>query len=210
VGDLWLMRALSGLGRGKHFSYFHVYERHLARFRDHSPVVLEIGIDEGTSLAMWREYFGPNARIYGIDIVDCSKINDSVIKTFKGDQSNTAFLYEVLEEIGPPDIVIDDGSHVQTHVRTSFEYLYPRMTRSGIYIVEDLHVVYPAYKDHPMGPFCADPKDSFMLYTKDRLDDLNTAFIDRSRASEFALTTLSIHAYESVVVFERGMPWRMR
>ena len=48
--------------------YFEVYERHLARLRSANPTVLEIGVQQGGSMEMWRQYFGGSARIFGIDI----------------------------------------------------------------------------------------------------------------------------------------------
>ena len=48
--------------------YFGAYERHFAGFRGKSMTFLEIGVSEGGSLQMWQRYFGPYARIVGIDI----------------------------------------------------------------------------------------------------------------------------------------------
>ena len=38
--------------------YFEVYERYFNKFIGKNPKVLEIGIGQGGSLKMWREYFG--------------------------------------------------------------------------------------------------------------------------------------------------------
>lgn len=46
----------------KWIHYFDIYERHLARFRGTSPTMIEIGV-MGGSLAMWKEYLGPESRI---------------------------------------------------------------------------------------------------------------------------------------------------
>ena len=35
--------------------YFDIYEKHFERFRGKSPVVLEIGVSGGGSLAMWKD-----------------------------------------------------------------------------------------------------------------------------------------------------------
>ena len=35
--------------------YFNIYERHFERFRARSPVMLEIGVMGGGSLAMWKD-----------------------------------------------------------------------------------------------------------------------------------------------------------
>jgi hypothetical protein len=40
------------------------------------------------------------------------------------------------------DIVLDDGSHVATHQRTSFQTLWPLLSAGGLYIIEDMHTSY--------------------------------------------------------------------
>ena len=47
----------------KWLHYFDIYERHLHRFRNRKPVMLEIGVFDGGSLRMWRDYFGPDCRM---------------------------------------------------------------------------------------------------------------------------------------------------
>jgi hypothetical protein len=44
--------------------------------------------------------------------------------------------------MGGLDIVIDDGSHIASHQRKSFETLFPLLDPEGIYIVEDLPTAY--------------------------------------------------------------------
>ncbi|HMH33204.1 MAG TPA: hypothetical protein VK543_09260, partial [Puia sp.] len=54
--------------------YFEIYDRHFSRFRNKEINILEIGVLHGGSLQMWKEYFGPKAKIYGIDInPECKK-----------------------------------------------------------------------------------------------------------------------------------------
>ncbi|MBK6542804.1 MAG: hypothetical protein IPG10_16290 [Flavobacteriales bacterium] len=52
----------------KWMHFFDVYDRHFARYRGKEVVILEIGVFQGGSLQMWKNYFGDKARIYGIDI----------------------------------------------------------------------------------------------------------------------------------------------
>jgi hypothetical protein len=60
-----------------------------------------------------------------------------------GDES---FLGKVLEETGPLDIIIDDGSHINRDVLTSFHYLFPGLRTGGFYVIEDLQTAYwPGY-----------------------------------------------------------------
>src|SRR5947207_14450223 len=75
-------------------AYFEVYDRYFARYRpNQTPTYLEIGCQGGGSLETARCYFGPTARIYGIDIDPaCAALNEKsfIDKVFIGDASNAA------------------------------------------------------------------------------------------------------------------------
>ncbi|MFE3151903.1 hypothetical protein ACFXJ6_35525 [Streptomyces sp. NPDC059218] len=128
------------------------YQRHFADLR-HEPLrILEIGIggfDQdavgGESLYMWQEFF-PRALVYGLDIFPKPAVTGPRIRTVVGDQNDPAFLRELAAAAGPFDIVIDDGSHINEHVSTSFAHLFPHVRPGGWYIIEDLHTAYwPAF-----------------------------------------------------------------
>jgi hypothetical protein len=181
--------------------YFPIYERHFQRFVNTDVVVFEIGVSHGGSLQMWKRYLGPHARIIGIDIDARMKaVEEDQIEVRIGSQSDARFLSEVVAELGTPDIVIDDGSHVMSDVHASFEALYPLVPRNGVYLVEDLHTAYWADYGGGLGQ-----PASFVERCKRLVDELNA---DHSRGSlepsEFTRTTLSIHFYDSIVVFEKG------
>src|SRR5947209_16132590 len=92
--------------------YFPAYERHFARFVNQDVTFLEIGTGEGGSSQMWKRFFGPHARIVSIDNREsCAQYSDDQVFVRIGSQSDPAFLDSLLAEFGPPDIVLDDGSH---------------------------------------------------------------------------------------------------
>ena len=123
--------------------YFPIYERHFAHLVDTRPAFIEIGCGKGGSLQMWRTYFGPGARIIGLDIrPECREYEEPGIHVRIGDQADSAFLGSVLDEFGPPDAVLDDGSHLMQDVTASFHHLYPALADRGVYMVEDLHTAY--------------------------------------------------------------------
>jgi cephalosporin hydroxylase len=80
--------------------------------------------------------------ITGIDLYDKSALREDRISIYQGDQNDPAFLQEVNRLEGPFDIIIDDGSHVQTHIITSFETLFPLLKTGGIYVIEDTQTSY--------------------------------------------------------------------
>ena len=104
---------------------------------------MEIGVAKGGSLQMWRRFFGPMATIVGIDInPHCQEYEEDGIHVRIGDQSDPVFLAGLTKEFGQFDIVLDDGSHQMEHIRKTFEFLYPTLSKNGIYIIEDLHTAY--------------------------------------------------------------------
>lgn len=126
----------------KWLHYFEIYERYLEKYRDKSINLLEIGVQGGGSLQMWKKYFGSNSKIVGIDIDPLYKFEEEQIFVEIGNQSDEDFLKKVIEEYGPFDVIVDDGSHVQSDVLNSFFFLYPTLNRGGTYIIEDTHTAY--------------------------------------------------------------------
>lgn len=181
--------------------YFPVYEAHLSRFVNRPILFIEIGCGGGGSLQMWKRYLGPHAQIVGIDIEQrCKDYEEDQVAVRIGDQSDTAFLRSVLEEFGTPDVVLDDGSHVMDHVVASFRFLYDRTSPQGAYLVEDLHT---AYWERFGGGLRRD--GTFIELCKSLVDELNADWTNGElEPTEFTRTTLSMHFYDSMVVFERG------
>ncbi|WP_203077263.1 class I SAM-dependent methyltransferase [Falsiroseomonas ponticola] len=140
--------------------YLDLYDRYLAPYRaqalDGRPVTyLEIGVQGGGSLFTAREYFGPEARIFGIDVDPASTaVAEAGVadRVFIGQQGDFDFLNEVIAAIGTPDIVIDDGSHQQGDMVTTFLGLFPVLAENGLYVVEDTHTIhYPSHQDTTLG-----------------------------------------------------------
>jgi len=183
--------------------YFPIYERHFSPWVNKSVVFYEIGVYKGGSLQMWKKFFGPHARIVGIDIkLKCRKYQEEQVFVRIGDQSDHKFLFELVEEFGPPDIVLDDGSHQMEHISSTFEYLYPKLSKNGVYLVEDLHTAYWEEYGGGLGR-----EGSFLERCKSLTDKLNTQHTRGALTEdEFSKSTVSMHFYNSIVVFEKGSP----
>lgn len=180
--------------------YFDIYERHLERFRGGSPVMIEIGVMGGGSLAMWKEYFGPGSRIIGVDINPQCKAHEAEdIEIFIGSQDDPALIESIFAKYPQIDIVLDDGSHIMQHMIASFELMYQRLQPNGVYMVEDTHT---CYRDKFGGGLKR--SGSFMEFVKDKLDEINAVHTQGAvPISEFTRSTDFIACYDSVVAFER-------
>ena len=180
--------------------YFDIYERHFERFRGKSPVMLELGVMGGGSLAMWKEYFGHGCKIIGLDInPECKKHEGADIEIFIGGQADEAVLTSLLEKYPKIDVILDDASHSSPNMIASFNFLYERVQPRGVYMVEDTHANYwPDWGGGLKRP------GTFMEFTKDRLDDINAAHArGLLPISAFTCSTDCIAVYDSIVVFER-------
>jgi hypothetical protein len=184
----------------KWLHYFDIYERHLERFRGKSPVMIEIGVKGGGSLAMWKAFFGPGCKIIGIDIdPECSAHEDEDIEVFIGSQDDPSVIDRIFSRYPTIDIVLDDGSHRMNHMIASFELMYSRLQPNGVYIVEDTHTCYWKRYGGGLGR-----EGSFMEFVKHKLDEINAVHARGQLAvSDFTRSTQCIACYDSVVVFER-------
>lgn len=183
---------------GKWFHYIEIYERHFQKFVGTNVKILEIGVEKGGSLQIWKKYFGDKCQIIGIDILEKSKFEESQIKVEIGSQSDLNFLEKINKKYGPFDIIIDDGSHLQMDVLTSFSFLYPKLKKGGIYFIEDLHTAYlRGYSGGISSPF------NFVSIASKYVHDLNTCFMKEAYTSTLD-EIKSICFYNSIIVFEKG------
>jgi cephalosporin hydroxylase len=183
--------------------YFKIYDTHFQRFRGNSPSVLEIGIRKGGSLQIWREYFGAGSRVIGVDIdPECRALEEDGFEVFIGDQGDPAFLLDIVEQVGPFDIVIDDGSHRMDDLRTSFATLFPILKSGGLYMVEDAHTCYMADFD---GGYRK--PGTFIENAKTIIDQMH-AFYSEDHSSfapnALSVTVNAVHFYDSIVVIEKN------
>jgi len=181
--------------------YFPIYEKHLSGWRNKNITFIEIGVSKGGSLQMWQRFFGPMATIVGIDIdPECAKHQEQGIHVRIGDQSDPKFLESIITEFGTPDIILDDGSHMMGDIWKSFAFLYPRLSKNGVYIVEDLHTAY--WEEHGGG---INNPASFVNISKIFIDKLNADYSRGAIAPDFMTRyTFGISFYDSMIVYERG------
>ncbi|GAB3296475.1 class I SAM-dependent methyltransferase [Epidermidibacterium keratini] len=190
-----------GRGVQKWSQYFAAYENHLARFEGRPVRLLEIGVNRGGSLQLWKKYLGPRAIIVGLDIDPaCKQVEEPQIHVRIGSQTDTALLQSIDDEFGPFDVVLDDGSHQNAHQIATMEFLYPRMSPTGVYLVEDVHT---SYMERYAGGLHRE--GTFIERAKHLIDELHADYAGEALApSAFTRSTTSLHFYDSVVAFERA------
>lgn len=193
----------TGASSMKWTHYFPIYDRHFSAWKNRTLTFLEVGVLNGGSGSIWSKFFGPMARIIGLDIdPKCSQYQTDQYQIRIGDQSDPGFLQSVIDEFGVPDLVLDDGSHQQGHIFATFSFLYPKMHLNSVYMVEDLHTSY--WASH--GGSLSDP-NTFMNKTKAYLDQINMQH-NQIAIDPVVKDTFCISAYDSIVVFEKGKTYK--
>lgn len=117
--------------------YLRWYELYLAPWRDREFTLLEIGVGDGPSLRLWRDYF-QRARVVGMDI-EPSKSHHAGdrIEIMIGDQSKGEDL-DRIAGYGPFGVIVDDAGHQAEVQVASHERLLRHLVPGGLYILEDI------------------------------------------------------------------------
>lgn len=187
--------------------YFDIYERHLGKFVDKKPVVVEVGVYRGGSAEMWKKYFGEGATIIGIDI-------DQNIKNYPtegctqiiGDQGSPEFWDNFLTQYPEIDVFLDDGSHICSHQILTMQKVWPHIRKGGIFMCEDTHTSYWAnYGGGLRVP------SNYTNYAKQITDTMNSEYFqgldrhpDNLAFADFYKEVVGMHFYDSVVVYDKG------
>lgn len=183
----------------RHHNYTPIYQKYFDHLRNEPIVLLELGhggyqfYDRGgESARMWREYFN-KGKIISIDIHLKQPIDGIDIRL--GSQDDSVFLNSLIEEVGRPDIIIDDGCHRSPESVKSFDILFPLLKSGGIYCWEDLEASYwkVASDGQDFGGGIDNPRSS-MNYLKSLTDEINTGH--SGLENRFGIT--SIHFYKKI------------
>jgi len=182
--------------------YIPLYDKYFSQYRGTKVRMLEIGVSKGGSLAMWRKYFGEDAVLYGIDIdPSCAAFDGDEGQIRIGSQDDKQFLESIVSEMGGIDIVLDDGSHIMKHIKSSLKILFPLLEVGGTYFIEDLHTCY--WKKCGGG---YRSKQNFFQIVGDLIDDMHHWYHDaRFNYSDISPEVKGIHIHDSIVVLEKGI-----
>ena len=174
-------------------NYFDIYETLFSPYTGKQITFVEVGVLNGGSLLMWRNYFGPKARIIGIDnnpkCKNLEKLGDFEI--IIGDHSNPEFWKLLKNQNIQIDILLDDGGHTNKQQIVSVYNSLDLMNDDGLIVVEDTHASY-------MSEFGNPSRYSFIEYCKNLIDILNSRFI-KNPESKIAVSVHSIQFFESIV-----------
>jgi hypothetical protein len=127
-------------------NYLEIYEKYFSKYRNSLTTLLEIGLWEGESIRMWRDYFH-TGKLYGADILDLTHIDLPDTKIYMCDQSDRNQLTGLVQKTCSKfDIIIDDGGHMMHQQQITLGHMFKHLNSGGIFVIEDLHTCgNPAY-----------------------------------------------------------------
>ena len=104
--------------------------------RDQVETVLEIGIQYGYSMSLWRDYF-PKATVIGVDVNYCPDMDNQerIVPVY-----TNAYSEEFVNTIpdNSLDIVIDDGPHTFESMVFFLNNYLNKVKPGGILVLEDI------------------------------------------------------------------------
>ena len=182
--------------------FLEIYENYFKELKEKKINILEIGVENGDSLRIWRDYFR-KANICGLDIVKKNfTINN--VEILCGDQSDHKFLDVVIEKYKKFDIIIDDGCHVSNYIINTFGYLFDYLSDGGLYVIEDLQTSYiPRYGGSRIN---LNKKNTSMNFIKSLSDSINYEHNDKPffKKSIYDGKIKSVHFYQNISIIRKG------
>ena len=203
--------------------YLSLYNRYFDRLRHERLNILEIGVKDGESIRLWRDFFTNSSSIItGIDIKSSDGIDKIIseiilsgnngIRIAIGDQSDENFLASLVKECGVFDIIIDDGSHRVDDQKNTFLFLFETgLSDNGIYVIEDLGTSY--WPDYGGGYL---RNSTTIEFIKDFIDDINyrfhrdrTSYMDIPDKKDISISYLEnhivgMHIHRGICFIEKG------
>ena len=184
----------------KHTTYFSVYDQLFSRFVGKAPVIVEVGVLNGGSLYMWRDFFGPDARIIGVDLnPDAVWLREDGFEIHIGDQTSPQFWEAFFREVGEVDIFLDDGGHTYPQQIITAASALDFIRNDGLLVVEDTHTSY-------MADFGGPSDTSFVSWAVNLVHGVNhrfSAFLDDHNPEQ---RVWSVQFFESIVAFHVDRP----
>lgn len=165
--DFWISKEHRNIDKWLH--YFPIYDKWFKDFRGKDLVFVEIGVQNGGSVQMWKEYFGKNVKIIGVDIDErCKQFEEDQITIEIGSQEDVNFWNEFKKKYPRVDILLDDGGHTMNQQIVTFQQMFPHISEGGIYFCEDCHTSY--YKGFNGG---VGREGTYIEFAKKLIDELN-------------------------------------
>jgi hypothetical protein len=192
----------------KHYEHNYlklVYDDLFLPIKDEVKTFIEIGVNNGGSILMWRDYF-QNSKVLGLDnnLPYCKERKEGKdmdrVELIDLDQSIPELLEEFSKSHNNIDVIIEDGSHKMYDQQITLAKLFKTLKSGGLYILEDLHTSLEAPIPEKYWCNWGDPTKTLTL---DMLNNFNVTgkiesdYMDEEEKQYLNENILSIKIYQN-------------
>jgi len=211
--DLFFQQYKHGPLVDKWNTYFNAYNKHFGPFRGKNFTFVELGVQSGGSILMWKHYFGPGMKYVGIDINPQTQEFHSPeydVEIVIGDSESREFWSYFKQAHPVVEVFLDDGGHKMQQQKVTFEEMFDHIVHDGgVYACEDIHTSYISewYLGNPQpSKAFSNDKQTFIDYTKSYIDWLHQQHWKDEELSNpvVSRSLVGIHFYQNMVFLDKG------
>lgn len=167
------MGAYGPVSGGPGHTYAGFYDLLFSQYRNEPIDFLEIGVNKGGSLVMWRRFFeNVRSTITGVDIYQSFEpfSTSDMINAHVFDAGNVDKFNEIFGD-RKFDIILDDGAHEWQSQIKLYNLHHKRIKSGGLYVIEDIQDVSESM-DHFLGQIDKRPTLIDRRFQNGQLDDV--------------------------------------
>jgi len=152
----WYDAYSSGRGIWKWKNALEAYQTHFERYQTEATKfsIIEIGVQSGGSIDMFKAVLGANCHYYGCDInPKCTNFADAAATITIMDQGDANHWLNFYATVVPTvDMIVDDGGHQPHQMLTTLQQSFAHINPGGVHLVEDIHGQNGDYDTNFFGP----------------------------------------------------------
>tara|TARA_B100000963_G_C22575673_1_gene648294 strand:+ start:754 stop:1503 length:750 start_codon:yes stop_codon:yes gene_type:complete len=202
------MKSLSSISKKlnttkKEIGFIPIYEKYLNEYKNKKINFLEIGFTKD-SLKLYKTFL-PKANIIGLDLAFRKKDIYDKADLFYGHQNDTEILNKILKKYKKLDIIIDDGSHVNSHIKQTFLYLFKHLRDNGLYFIEDLQTSYISRWGYGGDPINHNNKKTTMNFIRSLADRMHYQEFDNPfyKKKDLDGQIGFVHIFKNIAVIQK-------
>lgn len=179
------------------------YSDYLRTLQGKKINLLEIGFTK-SSLTLFKKFL-PKANIIGLDLIARKADIYKKADIFYGDQTDFKVLNKIIKKYKKFDVIIDDGSHINSHVKKTFNYLFEYLNYGGFYFIEDLQTSYISRWNYGGDPINHNNKKTIMNFIRSLADRMHYQEFDNPfyTKNKYDGHIGFVHIYKNLAVIKK-------